>query len=166
MSSLVDSAHRPASDCEQLPLADRILLIEDSEDDVFLFRRLLSKAGVGAALDVVTDGEIAIRWLSEKIAEAEHGEPTLPRAMFIDLKLPGVLGTEVLRWARAQPALDRTLAAICSSSGEDRDIAEAERLGAHVYLTTYPQPNRLAALLAVADPRALPAELTAYVPAR
>lgn len=148
---------------DDVPLADRILLIEDNEDDVLLFRRLLTKARVTCGLDIVIDGETAIRWLSEKVGESACGRPVLPRAIFLDLKLPGILGTEVLRWMRAQPPLQRTLTAICTSSSDRHDLAEAERLGAHVFLAKFPNPDQLASLLAASDPRTLPAELTGYV---
>jgi hypothetical protein len=68
----------------------------------------------------------------------------------------------VLRWVRAQPELERTLVAICSSSAAERDVEEAERLGAHVYLMKFPGAERLSAILAFADPRELPRELTRF----
>jgi two-component system, chemotaxis family, response regulator Rcp1 len=145
------------------PLADRVLLVEDSEEDIVLFRRLLVRADVRVALDVAMDGETAIRWLSEKLAEVGCGRPVLPRAIFLDLKLPGASGSEVLRWIRAQPELERTLVAICSASTAERDLAEAESLGAHVYITKFPGPERLAAILAFSDPRELPRDLTCFV---
>lgn len=143
-------------------LADRILLVEDNEDDVFLFRRLLGKTRLSMALDIVGDGETAIQWLSEILADLDCGRPVLPRAVFLDLKLPGVFGSEVLRWIRAQSAFDRTLVAVCSSSEEPRDVEEAERLKANVYVKKYPTLERMAALLTAPDPRTLPLELTGY----
>jgi hypothetical protein len=38
-----------------------ILLVEDSDDDVFLMKRTLNAAGVVNPLYVVTDGEQAVR---------------------------------------------------------------------------------------------------------
>lgn len=137
----------PLDDADPPPLADRVLLVEDNEDDVFLFRRLLSQAQVTAGVDITTDGETAVRWLAEKIAESQCGRPTLPRAIFLDLKLPGMLGLEVLRWLRAQPELDRTLVAICTSSSAQCDRADAEELGAPLYFQKYPSADRLAAVL-------------------
>lgn len=147
---------------EELPLASRVLLIEDSEDDVVLFRRLLAQARIEDDLDVVTDGETAIRWLSEKIGESVCGRPILPRAIFIDIKLPGMLGTEVLRWIRAQPALERTLTVICTASIAEQDLTEAERLGAHAFLPKFPKPAQLKRVMAAENPGELPVELTGY----
>jgi CheY-like chemotaxis protein len=160
--ALTPGTQEKSNDGAMPPLADRALLVEDCEEDIVLFRRLLGKANVRTALDVAMDGETAIRWLSEKIAEVACGRPALPRAVFLDLKLPGVSGSEVLRWVRAQPELERTLVAICSSSAAERDVEEAERLGAHVYLMKFPGAERLSAILAFADPRELPRELTRF----
>lgn len=147
---------------EEVPLAPRILLIDDGEEDIILFRRLLAKARIEVALDIVTDGETAIRWLSEKMGEAVCGRPILPRAIVIDLKLPGMHGSEVLRWVRAQAQLQRTLTVICTSAAAEEDLAEAERLGAHAFLPKFPTAAQLKGLLTANDPRELPAELTGF----
>jgi CheY-like chemotaxis protein len=141
-----------------LPLADRILLIEDAENDVVLLRRVLAKTGLAARLEVVTDGEMAIRWLTEQLADAENGRAVLPRAILLDLKLPGVSGLEVLRWIRAQSQLDRTIVGICSSSGIDAHVTEASGLGADAYLLKYPTPGQLTSLLAAPDRQSVAAE--------
>ena len=113
-----------------------ILLVEDSEDDLFFFRRLFAKAGIEAALSVATDGQEAIDHLQAAITA---GGP-LPHLVFLDLKLPLRRGAEVLQWIRAQPALNRTVVVILSSSAEVRDIVETEQLGAQGYLVKYPEP--------------------------
>ena len=138
--------------------ADRLLLIEDDENDVFQFQRMLRRVDAKLGLDVVTDGEAAIHWLSEKIAELHHGQQTLPRAIFVDLRLPGLRGSEVLRWIREQAVLDPVLVVVCSGSADLRDIAEAERLRADLYLTKFPPQEQFAALLKVHDPRLLRVE--------
>jgi DNA-binding response OmpR family regulator len=135
--------------------ADRLLLVEDNEDDVFQFRRLVNRTMPRLALDVVLDGETAIQWLSEKIGESAGATSAVPRAIFLDLRLPGISGVEVLKWVRQQRALDSTLVAMFSWSGDLRDIAQADRSRADVYLTKYPPADQFAMLLKVRDPRAI-----------
>jgi CheY-like chemotaxis protein len=113
-----------------------ILLVEDSEDDLFFFRRLFAKAGIEATLSVATDGQEAIDHLQAAITA---GGP-LPHLVFLDLKLPLRRGTEVLQWIRAQPQLSRVAVVILSSSAEERDISQTEELGAQGYLVKYPEP--------------------------
>lgn len=115
-----------------------IFLVEDSDDDLFLFRRLLGKAEITNPLRVATNGQAAIDQLSELVAKPEPG--TLPGIVFLDLKLPLRSGFEVLEWIRAQPALARTAVIVLSSSAEARDVKRAYDLGAHGYLVKYPGP--------------------------
>jgi CheY-like chemotaxis protein len=140
-------------------LADRVLLVEDCEDDIFQFQRLLRRASVDTALDVVTDGESAVRWLTERLAAHANGSVSLPRALFLDLRLPGMRGADVLRWIREQTPLDRALVVVWSSSVELRDIAEADRLGADLYVNKFPAVEQFAALMRVTDPRSLRPEV-------
>ncbi len=130
---------------------DTILLVEDSEDDVFHFQRMVRQSGVNVQLDVVTDGNMAVTWLTGKMQDAAAGRGPLPRAVFLDLKLPGMAGLDILRWLRAQPALDPVLVVVCSWSSDLRDIAEAERLHADLYLAKYPPAEQFGALLRVRD---------------
>lgn len=132
-----------------VPLAERLLLIEDDEADVQLFRRLLTSTGDPVALDIATDGETAVGWLNEKLVEARTGHPALPRAIFVDLKLPGMCGMDVLRWIRSVPELDRTLVAVCSACAESRDIDQARDLHADLYVPKYPSLKDFAAILAI-----------------
>lgn len=115
-----------------------ILLVEDSEDDLFLFRRLLTKAEITNPLQVATNGQAAIDQLSEIVAA---GTPaSVPGIVFLDLKLPLRSGFEVLQWIGEQPLLKRTIVLVLSSSAESRDVKRAYELGAHGYLVKYPGP--------------------------
>jgi CheY-like chemotaxis protein len=138
------------SPAEAAPLlADRVLLVEDQEEDIELFRRALAKSGVSCGLDIVMDGETAICWLTEKLAEIGCGRAVLPRAIFLDLRLPGIDGSEVLRWIRAQPALTATTVVVCSVAvTERRDLTATQCLGADAFLAKSPRPETVAAVLA------------------
>jgi CheY-like chemotaxis protein len=137
-----------------------ILLVEDSEDDLFFFRRLLAKAGVKSPVDVATDGQQAIDHLSQAISGNGGAHPPVPRLIFLDLKLPLRGGFEVLDWIRAQAALAHVVVVVLSSSAETRDVVQAFKLGAQGYLVKYPEPavfhevvSKIAALPPDADPR-------------
>lgn len=131
-----------------------ILLVEDSDDDLFLFRRLLTKAEIKHPLSVATNGQAAIDLLSAEIGKGSAAK--LPRIVFLDLKLPLRSGFEVLEWIRAQP-LQRTVVIVLSSSAEARDVKRAYELGAHGYLVKYPAPvvfQDVVRIVANTDPEA------------
>ena len=118
-----------------------VLLVEDSEDDLFFFRRLFGKTGLSAAIAVATDGQEAIDYLQRSIDPAAPDRPPVPRLVFLDLKLPLKGGFEVLQWMRAQPALADVIVMVLSSSAETRDVAQAFASGAQGYLVKYPDPS-------------------------
>lgn len=134
-----------------------VLLVEDNDDDLFFFRRLIAKAGLTLSLAVATDGQQAVEHLKHTMST---GHP--PRLLFLDLKLPLRGGFEVLQWVRSQPPLSGMVVVVLSSSAELRDVEQAYALGAQSYLVKYPAPSvfqeivqRVAELPPGTDPRSL-----------
>ena len=128
-----------------------ILLVEDDENDVFFFRRAMSKARMTTPLQVARDGQEAINYLQGGGKFASRAEFPLPGLILLDLKLPLVMGLDVLRWVRQQPRLT-PIVIILSSSREEADIAEAYRLGANAYLVKPAEANELIEMVrAVSD---------------
>lgn len=117
-----------------------VLVVEDSDDDLFFFRRLIAKAGITAPLAVATDGQQAIDQLAAAL-NANNTNTPVPRLVFLDLKLPLRSGFEVLQWIRSQRSLDPMAVVVLSSSAEARDVAQAFELGAQAYLVKYPAPG-------------------------
>lgn len=124
-------------------LSKTILLVEDNEDDVFLMRRALRKAGIANPLHVTTDGQQAIDYLSGTGRFADRELFPLPHIVFLDLKLPYVNGFEVLSWMRQQRSLDAVVVVVLTSSAESRDQDKAYALGARSYLIKPPTPEGL-----------------------
>jgi len=110
-----------------------ILLVEDDENDVFFFQRALTRAGVNNPLQVAHHGQEAIDYLQGGGKFTERAEFPLPGLILLDLKLPFVMGLDVLKWIRQESGLS-PIVLILSSSREDEDVAAAYRLGANAYL--------------------------------
>jgi len=111
-----------------------ILQVEDDSNDVFLLQHAMRKAGVENPIQVATDGKQAIDYLQGAGKFAEREKFPLPCLVLLDLKLPHVMGLNVLKWIRQQPGL-ALVVIMLTASGEDADIATAYRLGANAFLT-------------------------------
>ena len=110
-----------------------ILLVEDDENDVFFFQRALNKAGITNPLQVARDGQEAVDYLRGSGKFAERAKFPLPGLILLDLKLPFLMGLDVLKWIRQQSDLS-PIVVILSSSRQDDDVEAAYRLGANAYL--------------------------------
>ena len=111
-----------------------ILLVEDNPDDVLLLKRAFRRANIANSIQVLEDGEAAVRYLSGQGTYADRQRYPLPILMLLDLKLPRCSGHEVLAWLRQQPGLKRLPVVVLTSSQQDIDIDRAYDLGANSYL--------------------------------
>ena len=110
-----------------------ILQIEDDPNDVLFLRRAMDNAGVADAIQVATDGREAIAYLQGAGKFADRALFPFPGLVLLDLKLPYVMGLDVLRWIRKQPWHCLPVLML-TASAEDVDIATAYRLGANAFL--------------------------------
>jgi CheY-like chemotaxis protein len=124
-----------------------ILLVEDSADDVFFMQRAWRNAGIAHSLNVVTDGQQALNYISGAGEFSDRSKFPLPAIILLDLKLPLVLGMDVLRWVKNQPALKSIVVIVLTSSTEQAEVDRAYRLGANSYLVKPPQTRDLADLV-------------------
>ena len=120
-----------------------ILLVEDDANDVFFMRRALQLAEDPNPLQVASDGQRAIDYLQGAHGYADRTRFPLPCLVLLDLKLPQVMGMDVLRWIREQPHLGTIVVLVFTSSRLPPDISKAYRLGANSYLVKPSTPGEL-----------------------
>jgi len=102
-------------------------------NDVFLLQHAMKKVGVANPIHVASDGQQAIDYLKGTGKFVDREKFPLPCLVLLDLKLPYVMGLEVLKWIREQPG-PALVVVVLTASGQDADIAAAYRLGANAYL--------------------------------
>jgi CheY-like chemotaxis protein len=128
-------------------MSPTILLVEDDANDVYFMKHAVHEAGIANPLQVAQDGQEAMDYLGGLGPFADRQRFPLPSLVLLDLKLPRVMGFEVLKWIRQQPALKSIIVIILTSSEEEPDVDLAYRLGANSYLVKPSRPDKLTKLI-------------------
>ena len=111
---------------------NRILLVEDDPDDVDLIKRAISDSSLKVQLDVVDNGEDALKYLSDEGGAKNHA---LPDLVLLDLNLPRVSGQEVLRSIRSNHDLSHLVVIILTTSSAQEHVYQCYQLNANCYLS-------------------------------
>ena len=144
--------------------ASTLLLVEDNEDDVFIFRRAYQQAQLTCGVQVAADGQAACDYLFGTGRYTDHAQFPRPFLVLLDLKLPLRHGFEVLQAVRSAPNLADVAVVILTSSAESRDIQRARELGACAFFVKPPTPRLLADVVTAvrrrrANPQVAPASV-------
>ena len=111
----------------------RILLVEDSDNDVQLTLSALEETHLANAVDVVSDGQQALDYLYRRGAFTQRGGEH-PAVVLLDLKLPKLNGLEVLAQLKGDPELKTIPVVMLTSSREEPDLKRAYSLGVNAYV--------------------------------
>lgn len=117
------------------PNVARILLVEDNDADVYLFRKALETADLRFELIVIRDGAEALAFVRR---ERENSTSQLPDLVVLDLNLPKVGGIQVLRAIRERESFSNVPVAIVSSSSSPQDRDQTQKLGVNRYIKKPP----------------------------
>ena len=119
-----------------------ILQVEDDPNDVLFLQRAMEKAGVANPIQIASDGREAIDYLKGVGKFFDRGIFPFPSLVLLDLKLPYVMGLDVLRWIRQQPWAALPVIML-TASGEEADIVASYRLGANAFLRKPSEASQL-----------------------
>jgi CheY-like chemotaxis protein len=124
-----------------------VLLVEDNEGDIFLFRRCAGSARIRNPLQVVRTGEQAVGYLAGTGKYEDRVQYPLPFLVLLDLKLPLKDGLDVLQWMRTRPGLSSMHVFVLTSSAHTQDVERAYELGALAYLVKPPESDALVQIM-------------------
>lgn len=111
----------------------RILLVEDSENDIEMTLEALSEYHLANQVDVVRDGAEAVDYLFCRGTYSGRNSG-LPVVVLLDVKLPKLNGTEVLREIRGDARFTRLPVVMLTSSREEPDLRKSYDLGCNAYV--------------------------------
>lgn len=100
-----------------------IVLIEDDQEDIEIFTEILKRITTEVILTTIEEGTTALRMLATGECVAD--------IIFLDLKLPGMGGLELLTKMRRIPVLQNTSVVIYSSENDHSVIDKYRNLSVH-----------------------------------
>lgn len=103
-----------------------VLYVEDDADDAFFMGRAFQRSKRPEKVQIVNSG-------SEAMLHFSDATKTLPKFVLLDIKMARMSGLEVLAWIRKSVTKDLPIFMI-SSSSQERDLKDAQTLGANGYL--------------------------------
>lgn len=111
----------------------RILFVDDSPRDTELALNALEAHHLSNEVIAVRDGAEALDYLYCRgpFANRPEGHPAL---VLLDLKMPKVDGTAVLRKMKSDPNLKLIPVVVMTSSREEHDLVENYNLGVNAYV--------------------------------
>jgi DNA-binding response OmpR family regulator len=130
---------------EEKPLA---LVIEDDYDASVIFAKAIE--ALGFKTETIPSGDKAL----------ERLKAVVPEIIVLDLHLPEVLGTNILRHIRAEERLKGTLVIVASADPRSADLIQDDADLVLLKPTTYSQVRDLAARLVAARRKAVAAPIS------
>jgi CheY-like chemotaxis protein len=109
----------------------RILVVEDNDADVYLFRKALETVDLRFELTVVQDGADALAFIR---GEGRYSARSVPDLVVLDLNLPKDGGIQVLLAIRERETFSNVPVAVVSSSASPQDRDETGKLGVDRYI--------------------------------
>jgi two-component system response regulator len=112
-----------------------ILVVDDSEADLFLAQRALERSGIPCDVVVAAGGEQALDYLFARGPQAGRDPSELPAVALLDLKMSRVDGFEVLRRVREHPSTRFLPVVMLTGSDEEADLVQSYAEGCNAYVT-------------------------------
>jgi len=109
-----------------------ILLVEDNEGDIILTTEAFKDMKLENEINVVRDGEEALRFLKKQEPFANASTPQL---FLMDINLPGMDGKQLLDIIKKDEALKNIPVVMLTSSDTDEDISECYDKHVNWYIT-------------------------------
>ncbi len=114
----------------------KILLVEDSKDDILLIQRAFNKTKLAEKFELIVaqDGNQALTYLHDTDMSLVSQQGKIPMILLLDLNLPKMNGFEILQRIRSNDKTKLIPVIVFTSSKENQDITRSYILGANSYV--------------------------------
>lgn len=111
-----------------------ILLAEDDEGHATLVQRNLKRAGLANEIVRVRDGQAVLDFIHARGPWAGR-PPNGPLLVVLDIRMPRLDGTEVLRRLKSDPATASLPVVMLTTTDDPREVQRCYELGCSIYIT-------------------------------
>lgn len=118
--------------------ADVILLVEDDPDQFIITQRRLRTAGIANPVARCETGEEVLEYLHR---QGRYADAVRPGIILLDVNLPGLEGTEVLKAIKAEPELGDIPVIMLTGSSDGRETSLCRELGAVAFMAKPLEPD-------------------------
>lgn len=111
-----------------------ILLAEDDEGHAGLIRKNLDRAGIVNQILHFKDGQEIIDFLFRR-GNGPHRVTEAAYVILLDIRMPKIDGTEVLRMIKADPELKKIPVIIVTTNDDPQEVTNCHNIGCNNYIT-------------------------------
>ena len=120
---------------QNLTPQQRILLVEDSPEDVVTAKRNLLQSRLRNPVEVCETGQLALDYIFQRQSFSDPSLAPIPGVILLDLNLPDMSGLEILTILKQHPVHQLIPVIVMTSSLDERDFEESRQAGAATYLS-------------------------------
>lgn len=113
--------------------APTILIVDDDEGHAILIRQNLEMAGLTNRIDHFRDGQAILDFFFERDGKTAH-PLNGTYLVLLDIRMPKVDGTEVLRRLKAHPELKKLPVIMLTTTDDLREVERCHQLGCNEYI--------------------------------
>ena len=111
-----------------------ILVADDDDGHAGLIQKNLARSGVANQILRFRDGQEILDFLFME-GEGEHRNPDLSYILLLDIRMPKLDGTEVLRRIKENSLLRKMPVIMITTTDDPREVAHCHSLGCNSYIT-------------------------------
>ncbi len=111
-----------------------IVMVEDDAGHARLIEKNIRRAGVNNEIVSFSSGTPAVEYLL-KAGDSDTGSHGGAYLVLLDLNLPDMQGTEILRRVKEHPGLRRMPVVVLTTTDDKQEIQRCYDLGCNVYIT-------------------------------